>query len=130
MEKHVSIKNRVSIDERPSEGLAQSLGDLEMDTIVGKDGKGAIVTLVDKYSSLLLIRKLETGKRAAPLAQAVIEIVKNARLKVRSITTDNGTEFAEHEVISRVLGCNVYFAHPYSSWEKGAIENMNGLIRQ
>ena len=130
MGKYISIKNRVSIDERPSEGLAQSVGDLEMDTIVGKDGKGAIVTLVDKYSSLLLMRKLETGKRAAPLAQAVIEMVKNARLKVRSITTDNGTEFAEHEVISRELGCNVYFAHPYSSWEKGAIENMNGLIRQ
>lgn len=129
-EKHVSIKNRVSIDKRPSEGFAQSVGDLEMDTIVGREGKGAIVTLVDKYSSLLLMRKLETGKRAAPLAQAVIEIIKDAKIKVRSITTDNGTEFAEHEVISRELGCPVYFAHPYSSWEKGAIENMNGLIRQ
>lgn len=124
------IKNRVSIDERPSEGLGESVGDLEMDTIVGKDGKGAIVTLVDKYSSMLLMRKLDAGKKAAPLAQTVIELVKDAKIKVRSITTDNGTEFAEHETISKGLGCNVYFAHPYSSWEKGAIENTNGLIRQ
>ena len=76
------------------------------------------------------MRKLGTGKKAAPLAQAVIDIVKEAKIKVRSITTDNGTEFAEHEAISKGLGCNVYFAHPYSSWEKGAIENANGLIRQ
>lgn len=128
--KATPIRNRVSIDERPNEGFGESVGDLEMDTIVGKDGKGAIVTLVDKYSSLLLMRKLDTGKKAAPLAQAVIDIVKEAKIKVRSITTDNGTEFAEHEAISKGLGCNVYFAHPYSSWEKGAIENANGLIRQ
>ena len=128
--KATPIRNRVSIDERPDEGFGESVGDLEMDTIVGKDGKGAIVTLVDKYSSLLLMRKLDTGKKAAPLAQAVIDIVKEAKIKVRSITTDNGTEFAEHEAISKGLGCNVYFAHPYSSWEKGAIENANGLIRQ
>ena len=120
----------MSIDERPNEGFGESVGDLEMDTIVGKDGKGAIVTLVDKYSSLLLMRKLDTGKKAAPLAQAVIDIVKEAKIKERSITTDNGTEFAEHEAISKGLGCNVYFAHPYSSWEQGAIENANGLIRQ
>ena len=124
------IKNRISIDERPNEGFGESVGDLEMDTIVGKDGKGAIVTLVDKYSSLLLMRKLDTGKKAAPLAQAVIDLVKDAKIKVRSITTDNGTEFAEHEAISKGLCCNVYFAHPYSSWEKGTIENTNGLIRQ
>lgn len=124
------IKNRVSIDERPNKGFAESVGDWEMDTIVGKGGKGTIVTLVDKYSSLLLMRKLDTGKRAAPLAQAVVEIIRDAKLTVRSITTDNGTEFAEHEMISKELGCPVYFAHPYSSWEKGAIENMNGLIRQ
>lgn len=128
--KPVTIKNRVSIDERPSDGYGNSVGDLEMDTIVGKDGKGVIVTLVDKCSSFLMMRKLDTGKKAAPLAQAVIEMIKDSRLPVRSITTDNGTEFAEHETISRELGCIVYFAHPYSSWEKGAIENMNGLIRQ
>lgn len=106
--KATPIRNRVSIDERPNEGFGESVGDLEMDTIVGKDGKGAIVTLVDKYSSLLLMRKLDTGKKAAPLAQAVIDIVKEAKIKVRSITTDNGTEFAEHEAISKGLGCNVY----------------------
>ena len=126
----VLIKNRTSIDERPRDGFGESVGDLEMDTIVGKGGKGAIVTLVDRYSSLLMMRKLDTGKKAVPLAQAVIGLVKEAGIKVRSITTDNGMEFAAHEAISRGLGCKVYFAHPYSSWEKGSIENMNGLIRQ
>lgn len=101
-----------------------------MDTIVGKDGKGVIVTLVDKYSSLLLMRKLETGKKAPPLAQTVIKMTKEAKIQVRSITTDNPTEFTGHKEIAKGLGCVVYFAHPYSSWEKGAIENMNGLIKQ
>ena len=51
-------------------------------------------------------------------------------MPVRTITTDKGTEFAAHEIIARELGTTVYFARPYCSWEKGAIENMNGLVRQ
>ena len=76
------------------------------------------------------MEKLDTGKQAVPLAHAVVKLLKGSRLPVRTITTDNGSEFAAHEIISRELGTIVYFAHPYSSWEKGAIENMNGLIRQ
>lgn len=125
-----SIPNRTSIDERPAEAGGQTVGDWEMDTIVGKKGKGAIVTLVDRKSGYMLMERLETGKRARPMAEAVVRLLKGTGLPVRSITTDNGTEFSEHEMIARELKTNVYFAHPYSSWEKGAIENMNGLIRQ
>lgn len=125
-----TIPNRVSIDERPAEADGRTVGDWEMDTIVGKDGKGAIVTLVDRKSCYMLMEKLETGKQAMPLAHAVVRLLRGAGLPVRTITTDNGSEFAAHEVIARELGTTVYFAHPYSPWEKGAIENMNGLIRQ
>lgn len=95
-----------------------------MDTIVGKDGKGAIVTLVERKSSYMLMKKLETGKHA------VVRLLRGSGVPVRTITTDNGREFAAHQIIAKELNTTVYFAHPYSSWEKGTIENMNGLIRQ
>jgi len=128
--KDISIQNRTMIDERPDGGYGETVGDWEMDTIVGKDGKGTIVTLVDRYSLLMMMRKLDTGKQAKPLADAVVEMIREMNLPVRTITTDNGTEFAAHETITARLGAKVYFAHPYSSWEKGTIENTNGLIRQ
>lgn len=128
--KGFSIPNRITIDERPKAGYGETPGDWEMDTIVGKGGKGAIVTLVDRYSSFMLMRKLDRGKQAKPLAETVVRMLQEAGLPVRTVTTDNGTEFAAHEIIAEKLGTRVYFAHPYSSWEKGAIENTNGLIRQ
>ena len=124
------IPNRVSIDDRPVHANGQTVADWEMDTIVGKDGKGAIVTLMERESCFMLMEKLNSGKRAVPLAHAVVRLLKGSGLPVRTITTDNGTEFAAHEIIARELGTTVYFAHPYCSWEKGAIENMNGLVRQ
>ena len=124
------IHNRVSIDDRPAHANGQTVGDWEMDTIVGKDGKGAIVILVERKSSFMLMEKLDSGKRAVPLAHAVVRLLKGSGLPVRTIITDNGTEFAAHEIIARGLGTTVCFAHPYCSWEKGAIENMNGLVRQ
>ena len=124
------IPNRVSIDDRPAHANGQTVGDWEMDTIVGKDGKGAVVTLVERKSCFMLMEKLDSGKRAVPLAHAVVRLLKGSGLPVRTITTDNRTEFAAHEIIARELGTTVYFAHPYCSWEKGAIENMNGLVRQ
>lgn len=124
------IPDRVSIDERPMQNNGQMIGDWEMDTIVGKGGKGVIVTLVDRKSCYVLMERLDTGKQAEPLARAVVRLLRATELPVRSITTDNGPEFAAHKIIAEELNTTVYFAHPYSSWEKGAIENMNGLIRQ
>lgn len=126
----VPIPNRVSIEQRPEDANGQTMGDWEMDTIVGKDGKGAIVTLVERKSSFMLMEKLDTGKQAVPLAHTVVNLLKELPVPIRTITTDNGSEFAAHEIIARELGTAVYFAHPYCSWEKGSIENMNGLIRQ
>ena len=106
------------IDARPSIGYGESVGDWEMDTIVGKGGRGVIVTLVDRYSSFMMMRKLPTGKKALPLANEVINMLKQTTLPVRTITTDNGTEFAQHALIANALKTHVYFAHPYTSWEK------------
>ena len=128
--KRVSIPNRTSISERPVEADGKRFGDFEMDTIVGRGNHGAIVTLIERSTNMLFMRKLTKGKNAKELARTVIHLLSPFKGHVKSITTDNGTEFACHEMISKSLGVNVYFADPYSSWQKGGIENANGLIRQ
>ena len=128
---HIPIKDRVSIDARPSVVDEKSrFGDWEMDTIIGKDGKGAIVTLVERTTKKLLMAKSPRGKNAKAVARLVVQLLRPFERYVLSITTDNGTEFADHKYIAKMLHTKVYFAHPYSSWEKGLIENTNKLIRQ
>lgn len=127
---YAAVQNRTMIDERPKEWDGSTPGDFEMDTIVGKDGKGAIVTLVERKTSFTLARKLPEGKNAKALAQMVIIMLLPYIGKIRSITTDNGSEFAEHMLIAKRLKTKVFFAHPYSFWEKGCIEYHNKLIRQ
>ena len=128
--KRMSIPNRTSISERPLEADGKRFGDFEMDTIVGKGNHGAIVTLIERSTNMLFMRKLSKGKNAKELARTVIHLLRPFKGHIKSITTDNGTEFACHEMISKSIGVNVYFADPYSSWQKGGIENANGLIRQ
>lgn len=125
-----AVRNRTMIDERPAGWDGSTPGDFEMDTIVGKDGKGAIVTLVERNTNFTLARKLPKGKDAKALAQMVIAMLLPYIGKIRSITTDNGSEFAEHLTIAKRLRTGIYFARPYSSWEKGCIEYHNKLIRQ
>lgn len=124
------IINRKSIHERPAEADGKRFGDLEMDTIVGPNNQQAIVTLVDRNTNMLFMKKLKYGKDAKSLALTVIEMLKPIKKKLKTITTDNGKEFSAHEIISEALGVDVFFTDPYSSWQKGAIENANGLIRQ
>lgn len=125
-----AVQNRTMIDERPAEWDGSTPGDFEMDTIVGKNGKGAIVTLVERNTSFTMARKLPEGKDAKALAQMVVLMLLPYIGKIRSITTDNGSEFAEHLLIAKRLKTKIFFAHPYSSWEKGCIEYHNKLIRQ
>ena len=128
--RRISIANRTSISERPAEADGKRFGDFEMDTIVGRGNHGAIVTLIERSTNMLFMRKLKKGKNAIELARTVIHLLSPFKGHVKSITTDNGTEFACHEMIGKSLGVNIYFADPYSSWQKGGIENANGLIRQ
>lgn len=128
--KRISIPNRTSISERPTEADGKRFGDFEMDTIVGRGNHGAIVTLIERSTNMLFMRKLKKGKNAKELARIVIHLLSPFKDHIKSITTDNGTEFACHEMIGKSLGVTIYFADPYASWQKGAIENANGLIRQ
>lgn len=128
---HMPIKDRVSIDERPAVVDDRSrFGDWEMDTIVGKEGKGAIVTLVERTTKKMLMAKSPKGRNAKTVAKLVVQMLRPFERHVLSISTDNGSEFAEHIYIAKMLHTKLYFAHPYSSWEKGLIENTNKLVRQ
>ena len=130
-----NIPNRISIHDRPKEADGKRFGDWEMDLIVDNYGH-AILTMVERSQSFLLMRKLPEGKKAEPLAHQAADLLFPWREYVLTITTDNGGEFAAHELLTKLLhrkslpDIMVYFADPYASWQKGAIENMNGLIRQ
>lgn len=129
--KCANIPNRRSIHERPAAADGTRFGDWEMDTIVGPNNEGAIVTLTERSVNFMMMKKLPFGKDSEKLADAVVELLFPYMHSILSITTDNGSEFAAHESISRRLGnVPVFFADPYSSWQKGSIENINKLVRQ
>lgn len=124
------IKDRKMIDQMP-EWLANAVfGVWEMDCIIGRGGKSVILTMVEKNTGFLLIRKLPKGKNAKDLARRAYAALLPYKDWIKAIVTDNGSEFAEFKYIEKWLNTSVFFTHPYSSWEKGSIENANGLIRQ
>ncbi len=124
------IKNRVSIDDRPKVVDDKSrIGDWEIDTVIGKGHSGALVTIVERVTKLTASSRINS-KSAADVTQATIALLKPFKDVVHTITADNGKEFSYHEKISKALSADVYFAHPYSSWERGLNENTNGLLRQ
>jgi len=129
--KKVIIPDKVSIDERPDVvNQKRRFGDWEIDTIVGPENNGAILTATERLTGFLLMKKLPEGKNAKALAKELYYLFLPYKDFVHSITSDNGTEFYEHKWIANKLNTNYYFAHPYSSWERGLNEYTNGLIRQ
>ena len=129
--KKISIKSRVTIDHRPEiVNTKQRFGDWEIDTIVGENNKGAIVTLVERKTAFMMMEKLIKGKNAKELSKVVTRLLIAYMRYVHTITGDNGTEFADHQTIAKMLKTKFFFTHPYSSWEKGLIENTNKLVRQ
>jgi IS30 family transposase len=124
------LPNRVSIEQRPEiVDQRQRIGDWEVDTILGKGRRQAIVTLTERKSRFALMRKVERRK-AVLVSAAVIDLLQSVSDRLYTLTGDNGKEFAEHERIAQELGIDFFFAHPYAAWERGSNENMNGLIRQ
>lgn len=119
------------IDQRP--GIVEiraRIGDWEGDTVIGTDRKPAILTHLERKSGLLLADKLEraTGEATREKTTQTFKRIPNG--KKHTVTYDNGSEFSEHELLERKTGMAVYFAYPYHSWERGANENANGLLRQ
>jgi IS30 family transposase len=124
------LPNRVSIEDRPAiVEDRQRIGDWEVDTIIGKRHRQAIVTLTERKSRLGLLRKVDQ-RTADQVSEAVIALLQPVSDRLLTLTADNGKEFADHERIAHDLQADFFFAHPYAAWERGANENMNGLIRQ
>jgi len=124
------IAGRVGIEHRPPVvELKERLGDLEVDLVIGAGHRGALVTINDRASGLARIRKVES-KEASVVQQAIVEALGEWKPWLHTITSDNGKEFAFHQLVSSQLEIDYYFAAPYHSWERGANENLNGLIRQ
>lgn len=124
------IPNRVDIDQRPAVvEKKKRFGDLEIDTVIGKNHQGALVTINDRKTGVVKIKKV-VCKEAEVVAKSVIEAMMPYKELLHTITADNGKEFALHQQIAKELEINFYFAKPYHSWERGANENLNGLIRQ
>ncbi len=122
------IPHRVLIDQRPQAVAEKArFGDWEADTIIGRNHQAAIVSLVERKSKLTCLTKV-TRKTAELVTQAISTQLQS--LTVKTITSDNGREFAHHQQIGRNLEAAFYFAHPYHSWERGLNENTNGLVRQ
>ncbi len=125
------IPNQASIEGRPKVVDARRrYGDWEGDTVVGARQSGAIVTLVERRSGYLITAK-SCDRKARRVAGKIESRFRQlpARLR-RTVTFDNGKEFADHERVSDRLGLNVYFAQPYCSWQRGTNEHTNGLLRQ
>lgn len=105
-------------------------GDWEGDTVIGTDRKSAILTHVERKSGYVFLDKLPRALAETVRQKTVKRFSRLPKKHRRTITYDNGTEFAAHELIERETKAKVYFAHPYSSWERGCNENLNGLLRQ
>jgi IS30 family transposase len=128
--KRGQIQNRVSIKDRPADvDNRLECGHWEGDTIIGKNHKKAMITLVERKYGFSIIEKVES-KNSDLVAKRIIKIMGKYKSQVKSITFDNGLEFAGHETIAKALKCNIYFAEPYSSYQRGTNENTNGLFRQ
>jgi len=124
------LKNRVSIDERPAVVDEKiEVGHWEIDTVIGKGHSGALVTIVERVTRFTVSQQVK-GKSAKAVTAATLTLLTPFKNLVRTITSDNGKEFAHHEKIAAELDCQFYFAHPYHSWERGLNENTNGLLRQ
>lgn len=126
------IQERRMIDDRPKEiEERKRIWDWEGDTIIGKDHKWAILTLVERKTGFLFAYKLEQWKNAIWVTNAIRKLWENIPLeKRRTLTFDNGREFADHKMLEQLIQTIIYFAHAYHSRERWTNENTNGLLRE
>ena len=129
-DKRGTIPNRTDISLRsPEVEQRERFGDLEIDLIIGKNHKNAILTINDRATGLAKLCKL-TGKDAEQLAVATIDCLKDWKPYLHTITSDNGKEFSSHQMIATELNIDFFFAKPFASWQRGSNENYNRLVRQ
>lgn len=123
------IPDRLSIHDRPAEADGNRFGDWEMDLVIGAEQKSAVLTVIERSVNMFLQARLPS-KKPKDVEKAVIRLLLPYKRYVHTITTDNGSEFMNHKNICKALDCTVYFADPYCSGQKGAIENMNKILRE
>ena len=125
-----SIPNRVSIEQHPMlvEQRAR-IGDGELDTVRGKNNTAVMLTMVERATRFVYIDILP-HRKALVVSAALVRNLAALKHRVHTLTADNGSEFAGHEVVRDALQADFYFAHPYASWARGTNENTHGLIRQ
>lgn len=124
------ISGRVDIEQRPDiVDKKERIGDLEIDLVIGKNHKQALLTINDRSTGILLMDKVES-KEAKEIEYKTVALLENWSPIIFTITSDNGKEFANHQQIAHQLNIDFYFAKPYHSWQRGANENLNGLVRQ
>jgi len=130
-ENHGQLPACVSIEGRPAAVDRRArFGDWEGDTVVGGGHRGGAVTLVDRKSGYLLLGKVP-DRQATTVRQVIVELFQPLPTKLqKTLTLDNGKEFAEHEQLAAEVALRVYFAKPYCAWQRGTNENTNGLVRQ
>ncbi|MFN8769384.1 MAG: IS30 family transposase [Neisseriaceae bacterium] len=127
-----NIIGRIDISQRPKiVDKKTRIGDFEVDTIVTKRNSGTtcLFTMVDRRSKLTFIRKVE-NRYSLSIKEVIEDIYLNTTIPIRTMTSDNGPEFAEHKAISQNISCGFYFARPYRSCDRALNENTNGLIRK
>jgi IS30 family transposase len=124
------IPNRRPLSERPLHIEARrQVGHWECDTVIGANHKGAVVTMVERKSGYAVMAKVEK-KTSELVSSAIVDKLQPLAARVKTLTFDNGKEFAGHAHIDQQLQSTAYFARPFASWERGSNENLNGLLRQ
>ena len=124
------IPNRRPLSERPLHIEARrQVGHWECDTVIGASHKGAVVTMVERKSGYAVMTKVEK-KTSELVSSAIVDKLQPLAARVKTLTFDNGKEFAGHAQIDQQLQSTAYFARPFASWERGSNENLNGLLRQ
>ena len=127
----IRIKDQVNISQRPnSVELRNEVGHWEGDLMIGVGQKSAIGTIVERKTRYVFIIKLENRKSETVTQQFAKHLKTLPKYTLKSMTYDNGMEMANHKWLTNNTGMDIYFANPYSSWERGTNENTNGLIRR
>jgi IS30 family transposase len=124
------LQGKRMIQDRPVEiEYRTSIGHWEGDTVIGKDRHHCIVTLVERKTGFVIIKKIK-ARTVEEVNKACLEAIREHEHNFKTITFDNGTEFHGYKKLEEIYPLACYFANPYHSWERGTNENTNGLIRQ
>lgn len=124
------IPNRVPIEQRPTiVSKRQRLGDIEVDLMMGKNHKGALLVMTDRSTLHTRLVKLDS-KNSTGIEEAMIRLLSSSRYRIRTLTFDNDKAFSNHQQIGKSLKARTYFTRPYTSQDKGTVENRIGIIRR